>query len=108
MAASQLNITTEQYYELIAFIVTSAYLMYQGEQYEELYPSIRLMDIASRLTNYLIKNDSFDCESWPQEFLEHLDECFSTLEKDKQGFIDFMENSMLEVATKIKALNEQI
>ena len=106
MEESTLNLNEKQYYELIAFIVTSAFLMYQGEQYEELYPSIRLMDIASRLTKNLIENDNFEGENWPHNFVENLDHSFSSLETDKQGFVDFIQNTMVELVSKTRAYNE--
>ena len=108
MTDQQVILTKDQYYELIAFLITSAYLMYQGEQYAELYPSIRLMEVAGRLTKSLIENGSFDKDDWPHTFLMQFDESLSMLEQNKDVFTDFIQKAMIDLATREKSRNEQV
>ena len=55
----------EHFYELLSFLISSAYLMSQGEEFEELYPSLRLIDGANRLTKYALESGGLEDESWP-------------------------------------------
>ncbi len=102
MTDQNLTLSKDQYYDLIAFMASSAYLMHQGEQYEELYPSIRLMDIATRLTKDIIANGGFDNESWPHLFLEQFEESLSALETDNEVFLNYIQNTMIELVTRSK------
>ena len=65
MSQKTLPLDEQRYYELLSFLVSGAYLMYQGEQYDELYPSLRLLQGASRLTQSIIDSGGFAGESWP-------------------------------------------
>jgi len=107
MKDQQLTLSRDQYYELIAYLASSAYLMHQGEQYEELYPSIRLMEIATRLTENLIENGGFENEIWPHTFLEEFDESLSLLETNQETFLNFIQHTMLHLVSNMKTTNAQ-
>jgi len=102
MTNRQLTINEDQYFDLVSFIVSSAQLMHEGEQYEELYPSIRLMDIAARLTKIIADNGGFEGESWPQSFVENYKKSISLLDEDQKFLINFIQDTILELVNRMK------
>ncbi|MCJ7625950.1 MAG: hypothetical protein MUO76_20855 [Anaerolineaceae bacterium] len=101
MTKQVLPLGEEHYYDLNSFFVSSAYLMYMGEQEEDLYPSFRLMDAAKRLTEYIISSGGFKSESWPQSFLEKCEQGIA-LSSDKDAFIEFLNDSTRMLANEMK------
>lgn len=79
-------LSEEKYYELMSFLVSSAYLMSQGEAHEEGYPSMRLMDFARRLTQSIIDSGGLEGEDWPQEFLKKYEEGENLLDTDVEAY----------------------
>ena len=76
--------------------------MYKGEQYEELYPSLRLMDAAVRFTKILISNGSFKEYSWQHSFVESCESGFDLMSTDKDAFIQFIDDTTLMLAKEMK------
>lgn len=99
MSEKILPLGVEKYYELISFLISSAYLMGQGEQYEEGYPSMRLMDCASRLTQSIIDSGGFKDEEWPQKFLKKYEEGENLLMTDIEAFLEYL-NDVLRLMTE--------
>ena len=103
MAERMFSMSEDQYYELLSFMISSAYLFYQGEQYEELYPSMRMMDVAQRLTKVLASHEDLPDDSWLPEFIQSCEEGFALIETDEEAFREFIDASMLKVAKVMKA-----
>jgi hypothetical protein len=99
MSEKNLPLSEEKYYELISFLVSSAYLMGKGEQYEEGYPSMRLMDFASNLTQAIIDSGGFKDEKWPRIFLEKYEAGESLLSTDYEAFLEHL-NDVLSFTTE--------
>ena len=76
----------EKYYELMSFLVSSAYLMGQGEAQEVGYPSMRLMDFARRLTQSIIDSGGLEGENWPQEFIKKYEGGKNLLKTDIEDY----------------------
>ena len=79
-------LSEDKYYELLSFLVSSAYLMGQGEANEEGYPSLRLMDFARRLTQSIIDSGGLEEEDWPQEFIRKYEEGENLLDSDIEAY----------------------
>jgi hypothetical protein len=94
-----LPLSEEKYYELISFLISSAYLMGKGEQYEEGYPSFRLMDFANKLTESIIESGGFQGEEWPLTLLKKFEEGDHLLSTDIEAYFDHLDN-MLSMVTE--------
>ncbi len=79
-------LSEDKYYELLSFLVSSAYLMGQGEANEEGYPSLRLMDFARRLTQSIIDSGGLEDEDWPQQFIKKYEEGENLLDTDIEAY----------------------
>jgi hypothetical protein len=90
MSDKVLPLEEGRYYELLSFFVSSAYLMYQGEQYDELYPTLRLLEGASRLTQSIIDSGGFESESWPREFVANCERGSDHFITDQDAFMEFV------------------
>ena len=102
MAENYFLISEDQYYELISFLISNAYLFYKGEQYEELYPSFRMMDAAYRLTKIIAARGGFAQDAWATQFMQS---CEKNFDKgvDDQTFVDFINESSLSIAKELKS-----
>jgi hypothetical protein len=85
-----LPLSEEKYYELMSFLVSSAYLLGQGEAHEEGYPSMRLMDFARRLTQSIIDSGGLEGEDWPQKFLNKYEEGENLLGTDVEAYYEHL------------------
>jgi hypothetical protein len=99
MSKKVLPLSEEKYYELMSFLVSSAYLMGQGEANEEGYPSMRLLDFANKLTQSIIDSGGFEDEIWPQEFLQKVEGGEDLLMTDVEGFYEHL-SEMLRLMTE--------
>lgn len=104
MTEKELLLREEDFYDMLSFLVSSAYLMSQGEEFEEFYPSFRLMDAACRLTA-LFRNE-FEDGSWVKQFSDGCDEGLALMGRDNDAFADFLMNSTLMLAREMKKRNE--
>ena len=103
MTEQVLPLDEEYYYELISFFVSSAFLLCHAEQDDRYYPSLRLMDGASRLTKYLIQSGAFEDEAWPHEFVERCESGLNLLMSDEEAFVAFITESTRMLAEQMKA-----
>jgi hypothetical protein len=103
MTDQMLPLAEESYYDLLSFLVSSAFLLAHGEGDEELYPSLRLMDGAGRLTRAIISSGGFEDEDWPHQFLDKCEAGRNLLMTDQQAFVSFINESMTMLATEMKA-----
>ena len=92
----------EQFYDLLSFLVSSAYLMAQGEELEELYPSLRLIDAAKCLSNFALDSGGLDDESWVKNFSNKCEKGLELMEIDKAAFTEFLSDSTLMLAKEMK------
>jgi hypothetical protein len=99
MSKKVLPLSEEKYYELMSFLVSSAYLMGQGEANEEGYPSMRLLDFANKLTQSIIDSGGFEDEVWPKEFLQKVEGGEDLLMTDVEGFYEHL-SEMLRLMTE--------
>ena len=102
MTEQVLPLDQEGYYDLLSFFVSSAFLLCHGEQDEELYPSLRLMDGASRLTKAVIASGGFEGERWPNEFLEKCEANRNLVMTDPEAFVEFINESTRMLADEMK------
>lgn len=99
MSEKNLPLNEEKYYDLISFLVSSAYLMSQGEQDEEGYPAMRLMEFANRLTQSIIDSGGFQGEDWPQTLIKKYEEGDHLLSKDIDAYYEHL-NDILSLVTE--------
>jgi hypothetical protein len=96
----------KHFYELLSFLIASAYLMSQGEEFEELYPSLRLIDGANRLTKYALESGGLEDESWARLFSNECEKGLKLMETDKEAFTEFLSDSTLMLAKEMKGREE--
>jgi hypothetical protein len=104
MTDRELKLREEDFFDMLSFLVSSAYLMAQGEEFEEFYPSFRLMDAACRLTSLF--RDEFEDESWVRQFSDGCGEGLDLMGRDDDAFVDFLAHSTLMLAREMKNRNE--
>jgi len=102
MTERLLPLDEERYYELLSFLVSSAFLLCHGEQDEAYYPSLRLMDGANHLTRSIIASGGFEGEGWPQQFVERCEAGLNLLMTDEEAFVDFVNESTRMLAREMK------
>jgi hypothetical protein len=100
MTDRELKLREDDFFDLLSFLVSSAYLMSQGEEFEEYYPSFRLMDAACRLTTLF--SDEFEDGSWVRDFSDGCGEGLDLMGRDSDAFADFLANSTLMLAREMK------
>ena len=93
MTEKGLLLHEDDFYEMLSFLVSSAYLMAQGEELEELYPSLRLIDAAKRLAKYALISGGLKDESWIKQFSNACEKGIELMEIDKEAFTNFLSNS---------------
>lgn len=96
----------EHFYELLSFLISSAYLMSQGEEFEELYPSLRLIDAANRLTKYALESGGLEDESWPRSFIDESKKGLDLMGIDNEAFKGFLIDSTRMLAKEMKRREE--
>ncbi len=101
MTEKGLLLNEEHFYDMLSFLVSSAYLMAQGEEFEELYPSLRLIDGANRLTKYALESGGLEDESWARLFSDECEKGLKLMETDKEAFTEFLSNSTLMLAREM-------
>jgi hypothetical protein len=103
MTEKVLPLGEERFYDLLSFMVTSAFMLSYAEQDDELYPSLRLMDGANRLTKAVIDSGGFEGETWPQEFVARCEAGMNLLMTDEEAFLEFLGESTRMLATEMKS-----
>ena len=97
-------LSKEDFFDMLSFLVSSAYLMSQGEEFEELYPSFRLMDAAYRLTNLV--SGKFEDDSWAKQFSKEGEKGLDLMGIDNEAFTEFLLNSTVRLAKEMKKREE--
>jgi hypothetical protein len=100
MTDRELLLREDDFFDLLSFLVSSAYLMAQGEELEEFYPSFRLMDAACRLT--ALFRDQFEDGSWVKQLSDGCDEGLVLMGRDNDAFVDYLTSSTLVLARETK------
>ncbi|MGB6421113.1 MAG: hypothetical protein WBF05_04670 [Anaerolineales bacterium] len=106
MMDKNLVLQEEHFYKLLSFLISSAYLMSQGEEFEELYPSLRLIDAANRLTKYALESGGLEDESWPRSFIDESEKGLDLMGIDNEAFIGFLIDSTRMLAKEMKRREE--
>ena len=101
MTEKGLLLYEDDFYNMLSFLVSSAYLMAEGEELEELYPSLRLIDAAKRLTNYALESGGMEDESWARLFSNECEKGLELMEKDKEAFTEFLSDSTFMLAKEM-------
>ena len=91
----------EHFYEMLGFLVSSAYLMSQGEENEELYPSLRLIDAANRLTKFALLSGGLEDEGWSFSFTKECERGLDLKGIDNEAFIEFLSDSTRKLAKEM-------
>ena len=102
MSERTLPLLEEEYYELLSFFMSTAFLLCHGEQDEEYYPAMRMVDAAKRLTRAIIASGGFEDEAWPGQFVERLGQGLSLLGTDDEAFVAFVGESTRLMAREVK------
>jgi hypothetical protein len=102
MSKQTYTLSEDQYYEMMSFLISSAYLLYRGEQEVELYPSFRLMDAAQRLTAKIAANTELAEDGWPHIFMQSCEKNFDLMGIDDDAFKEFIDHTSLVLAKEMK------
>jgi hypothetical protein len=102
MSEPRLPLLEEEYYELLSFFMSTAFLLCHGEQDEEFYPAMRMVDAAKRLTRAIIASGGFEGDEWPRQFVEECNQGLSLLGSDEEAFVAFVGESTRSMARELK------
>lgn len=102
MSELTLPLLEEEYYELLSFFMSTAFLLCHGEQDEEYYPAMRMVDAAKRLTRAIIASGGFEGDAWPQQFVEQCDQGLGLVGNDEEAFVAFVGESTRSMARELK------
>jgi hypothetical protein len=97
--AERLVISEENFYELLSFMVTSAYLSVEEP---ELYGSFRLIDGACRLIEFALQSGQLQDEQFVREFKEYADVRKHWMMSDEPGYLRFLEEATGRLAEELK------
>jgi hypothetical protein len=97
--AEHLVISEENFYELLSFMVTSAYLSVEEP---ELYGSFRLIDGACRLIEFALQSGQLQDEQFVREFKEYADVRKHWMMSDEPGYLRFLEEATGRLAEELK------
>ncbi len=98
-------LSEENFFDMLSFLVSSAYLMSEGEESEEFYPSFRLMDAAYRLSK-LVEGE-FEENSWVKQFSTDGEKGLDLMGIDNDAFAEFLVNSTVKLAKEMKKKEER-
>jgi len=102
MTEHVLPLDEEQFYDLLSFFVSSAFLLCHAERDMEMYPAMRLMDGARRLAKSVIESGGFEDAQWPHQFVESCDASLGLLTSDQEAFVEFVSEATRMVADEMK------
>jgi hypothetical protein len=94
-----LVMTEENLYELLAFLVSSAYLCINEPK---LYGTFRLIDAACRLLEFSLEGGQLEDDQFLQRFKENLDERKLLLMTDEKAYFEFLEDATRQTAKEMK------
>ena len=98
MTGRILLLDEECFYDLLSFFVSRAFMLAHGEEDEELYPSLRLIDGANRLTKCVIQSGGLEDAPWPHQFVETCEAGLNLLMTDQEAFAEFITESTRQLA----------
>ena len=93
-------LSEENFFDMLSFLISSAFLMSEGEESEEFYPSFRLMDAAYRLTNLV--DGEFEENSWVKKFSVDGEKGLDLMGIDNNAFAEFLLKSTVRLAKEMK------
>jgi hypothetical protein len=99
MMAERMVISEEDFYELLSFMVTSAYLSVEEP---ELYGSFRLIDGACRLIEFALDSGQLRDEQFVKEFKEYADVRKHWMMTDESGYLQFLEEATGKLAEELR------
>jgi hypothetical protein len=99
MMAERMVISEEDFYELLSFMVTSAYLSVEEP---ELYGSFRLIDGACRLIEFALESGQLRDEHFVKEFKEYADVRKHWMMTDESGYLQFLEEATGKLAEELR------
>jgi hypothetical protein len=99
MMAVRMVISEEDFYELLSFMVTSAYLSVEEP---ELYGSFRLIDGACRLIEFALESGQLQDERFVKEFKEYADVRKHWMMTDESGYLQFLEEATGKLAEELR------
>jgi hypothetical protein len=99
MMAERMVISEEDFYELLSFMVTSAYLSVEEP---ELYGSFRLIDGACRLIEFALESGQLQDEQFVKEFKEYADVRKHWMMTDESGYLRFLEEATGKLAEELR------
>ena len=102
MTDNILPLEEESYFDLISFFVSSAYLLHDSEAGDPLYPPLRLLEGATRLTKAIISSGGFANDTWPSSFVEKCEKGFDYLMTDREKFREFIGEATQMLAEEVK------
>jgi hypothetical protein len=94
-----LVMTEENLYELLAFLVSSAYLCVNEPK---LYGTFRLIDAACRLIDFSLDSGRLEDEQFLRAFKKDADERKLLLMTDEDAYIQFLEDATRKTAKEMK------
>jgi hypothetical protein len=94
-----LVMTEKNLYELLAFLVSSAYLCINEPK---LYGTFRLIDGASRLIELSLEGGQLEDDRFLRRFKESLDERKLLLMTDEKAYFGFLEDATRQMAKEMK------
>jgi hypothetical protein len=97
--AERMVISEENFYELLSFMVTSAYLSVEEP---ELYGSFRLIDGACRLIEFALESGQLHDEQFVNEFKEYADIRKHWMMTDESGYLRFLEEATGKLAEELR------
>ena len=99
MTEKRLSLREADLFGLLSFLVSSAYLLAQGEDSEELYPSFRMMDAACRLAAMCLPE--LEDRSWAQLLSSGCEQGLELAWSDSDVFVEYLSNSTRMLAKEM-------
>jgi hypothetical protein len=94
-----LVLTEENLYELLSFLVSSAYLCITEPR---LYGTFRLIDAACRAIDFSLQGGQLADDRFLREFKEYADENKLLVMTDEEAYLRFLEEATQKIAREMK------
>lgn len=102
-SSSQMVLTEEQAFELLAFLFSSAEICLVEPTY---YGTFRLVDAASKLMGFMLEHDPERTGEFMRRFKEEVDTKKVWMMWDREAYYDFLRATPAIVATEVKRLEQ--
>ena len=100
---SEMVLTEDQAFDLLAFLVSSAEICLAEPTY---YGTFRLVDAASRLMGFMLEHDPERSREFLQRFKDDVDTKKVWMMWDREAYYDFLRGAPAVVAAELKRLEE--